>query len=98
MQKHIFLIGLNDKDTKKQELSKEYFLSTIYETVGDCTISDAYGYYTHADGSLAKEPSLRVEMLFKKSEDMPKFADKLKKELNQESIGYDIVESNSMLL
>lgn len=98
MQKHIFLIGLCDKDTKKQEYPKEYFLNTIYETVGDCMISDAYGYYTHADGSLAKEPSLRVEMLFKKSEDMPGFADRLKKELNQESIGYDVVESNSMLL
>ena len=98
MQKHIFLIGLCDKDTKKQEYPKEYFLNTIYETVGDCMISDAYGYYTHADGSLAKEPSLRVEMLFKKSEDMPGFADRLKKELNQESIALSYSYENSMLV
>ena len=98
MKKHIFMVGLCDKDTKKQELSKEYFLSTIYETVGDCTISDSYGYYTHADGTMVKEPSLRVEMLFKNDKDIPVFASKLKKELNQESIGYDAVESNSVLL
>ena len=98
MKKHIFYVGLNDKDTKKQEYPKEYFLSTIYETVGDCTISDSYGYYTHADGTLVKEPSLRVEMLFKNDADMPKFADKLKVELNQESIGYETMESNSVLL
>ena len=98
MKKHIFYVGLNDKDTKKQEYSKEYFLSTIYETVGDCTISDSYGYYTHSDGTLVKEPSLRVEMLFKQDADMPKFADRLKLELNQESIGYETMESNSVLL
>lgn len=98
MQKHIFLIGMNDKDTKKQELTKEKFLSTIYKTVGDCTISDSYGYYTHADGTIVKEPSLRVEMLFKDSKDMPRYADELKKELNQESIAYEVVESNSVLL
>ena len=98
MKKHIFLIGLCDKDTKKQEHPKEYFLKSIYQTVGDCTISDSYGYYTHADGTLAEEPSLRVEMLFKEDSDIPRFADKLKKDLNQESIAYEVVESNSVLL
>ena len=98
MKKHIFYVGLNDKDTKKQELSKDYFVDTIYETVGDCTISDAYGFYTHDDGSLVKEPSLRVEMLFKNDMDIRGFADRLKATLNQESIGYETVESNSILL
>lgn len=98
MEKHIFYIGLNDKDTKTQVIPKEKFLSSIYETVGDCTISDSYGYYTHADGSLVKEPSLRVEMLFKNPNDIKGYADKLKKELNQESIGYECVETNSRLL
>ena len=98
MKKHVFLIGMLDKDTKKQEHSKKYFLESIYSTVGDCTISDAHGYYTHADGSIAKEPSLRVEMLFKEDADIPKFADKLKTDLNQESIAYEVVESNSVLL
>lgn len=98
MKKHIFLIGLCDKDTKKQEYPKEKFLSAIYETVGDCTISDSYGYYTHDDGTLIKEPSLRVEMLFKQDADIPKYANTLKKELNQESIAYECVESNSVLL
>ena len=98
MKKHIFLIGLCDKDTKKQKYSKEHFLSTIYNTVGDCTISDAYGYYTHEDGTLVKEPSLRVEMLFKRDEDMQGYADTLKRELNQESIGYDEIISNPKLL
>ena len=98
MKKHLFYIGLNDKDTKKQEHSKEYFLKTIHAVVGDCTISDAIGYYTHDNGELVEENSLRVEMLFKKDADIPKFADKLKKDLNQESIGYEYTESNSVLL
>lgn len=98
MKKHLFYIGLNDKDTKKQELSREQFLSIIHDTVGDCTISDAIGYYTHDNGELVKEDSLRVEMLFKRDSDIPKFADILKRELNQESIGYEFTESNSVLL
>ena len=98
MKKHIFYVGLNDKDTKKQEYPKEKFLSAIYETVGDCTISDSIGYYTHADGTIVKEPSLRVEMLFKNDSDIVGYADTLKRELNQESIGYETVESNSVLL
>lgn len=97
-KKHVFLIGLYDKDSHKQELSHSEFLSIIHDTVGDCLISDAYGYYTHADGSLVKEPSLKVEMEFKKDSDIPKFADILKRELNQETILYDVVKSNSVLL
>ena len=98
MKKHIFLIGMNDKDTKKQEFSKKYFLENIYNTIGDCTISDAIGYYTHEDGTPTKEKSLKVEMLFKEDSDIPKFAEHLKKVLNQESIAYECVESNSVLL
>ena len=98
MQKHIFYIGLLDAVTKNQEISKEKFLSTIYETVGDCTISDAYGFYTHDDGTQVQEPSLRVEMLFKNPNDIKGYAETLKKLLNQESIGYEVVQTNTQLL
>ena len=98
MKRHTFLIGLADKDTKQQELSREVYLRTIYNVVGDCTISDAVGYYTHDNGELVEEPSLRVDMLFKNENNIKGYADRLKVELNQESIGYEVAEVELDLL
>ena len=98
MKRHTFLIGLADKDTKQQELSREVYLRTIYNVVGDCTISDAVGYYTHDNGELVEEPSLRVDMLFKNDNNIRGYADRLKAELNQESIGYEVAEVELDLL
>ena len=98
MKKHIFMVGLKDKDQKKQVLTKSTYLKTIFEVCGDCTISDAVGYYTHTDGTSIKEPSLRVEMLFKNDNEIQPMADRLKVRLNQESIGYDFYETNPQLL
>ena len=98
MKKHIFIIGMNDKVTKKQELSKKFFIENIYNTVGDCTIYEGLGYYTHEDGTPVKEKSLKVEMLFKEDKDIPKYAEHLKTIFNQESIVYEYQEVNSVLL
>ena len=98
MKKHIFLVGLKDKDTKQQVFSKDTYLNTIFEVCGDCTISDAVGYYTHDNGEVVQEPSLRVEMLFKNDNEIKPMADRLKVRLIQESIGYDFYETNPQLL
>lgn len=53
-------IGLNDKDTKRQELSRETAVNRIFDALSDCTILDAMGQFTHEDGARVREKSLRV--------------------------------------
>ena len=84
--RHTLIVGLNDKDTKKQVCNRHRAKKVIMGIVGDCTISDAIGHYTHEDGSQVNEKSIKVEMLFKADNQVIDFAKRIKKELNQESI------------
>jgi hypothetical protein len=86
LKKFTLLIGLNDKDTKKQVVSFTKAKELVLKTCGDCTISKAKGYYTHEDGTKVNENTLRVELLFKADNEVLSMCKKLKKELNQESI------------
>lgn len=98
IKKHTLLIGLNDKDTKKQIISLRKAKQIVMDICGDCTVSDAIGKYTHDDGTEIKEKSLRVEMLFKADNEVISIAKHLKKELNQESIALSVSYENSMLV
>ena len=98
IQKHVLYIGLNDKDLKKQIVSTSIAKKLISKIVGDCTISDAIGTYTHDDGTVVNENSLRVEILFKQDEEVIKDAKILKELLNQESIGFEKALVNSTLI
>lgn len=61
MYEYTLFIGMNDKDTHKQELSTEEFKERIANTLGDCTIREgATGYYTHDNGIRVIEKSLEV--------------------------------------
>ena len=53
-------IGLKDKDAKKQIISSKAAMDKIFDTIGDCTILEAYGQFTHADKSRVRENSFRV--------------------------------------
>ena len=93
--RHTLIVGLNDKDSKKQEVSNAKARKIIMGIVGDCTMSDALGHYTHEDGTQVKEKSIKVEMLFKGDNEVIEFAHRIKKELNQESVALvkDYIES-----
>ena len=78
--KFTLLVGLKDKDTKKQIISRSKASSIIEKIVGDCTISEATGYYTHDNGEKVKENSLRVEILFKSTEEVLVYCNSIKKE------------------
>lgn len=97
LKKHTLYIGLLDKDTKTQLVSTPNAKTLINKTLGDCTISDATGYYTHEDGTQVVEPSLRVELLFKQDKEVFDACSTIKKELNQESIAISVESINSML-
>lgn len=93
--RHTLIVGLNDKDTKKQVCNRHTAKRVIMNIVGDCTISDAIGRYTHEDGSIVNEKSVKVELLFKADNEVMAYAQQIKKELNQESIALvkDYIES-----
>ena len=93
--RHTLIVGLNDKDTKKQVCNRHRAKKVIMDIVGDCTISDAMGHYTHEDGSTVNEKSLKVELLFKADNQVIDYAKRIKQELNQESIALvkDYIES-----
>ena len=62
MLEHTLTIGMNDKDTKKQEMTVEHAKMLISSVIGDCTIKEgATGYYTHEDGTPVIEKSLEVK-------------------------------------
>lgn len=98
MKKHVLYVGLKDKNTKKQEVTTSKAKNIIINVCGDCTLSDSIGAYTHEDGTTIKEKTIRVELLFKTSKEVKRMAQSIKEKLNQETIGYEVVNTNSILL
>ena len=98
IKKHTLYVGLNDKDTKTQLVNINKAKSIIADIVGDCTLSEATGIYTHENGEKVTETSIRVELLFKGDNEVISFCKQIKKELNQESIALVSSYENSTLI
>jgi hypothetical protein len=96
--KQVLYVGLKDKDTHKQEVTKKQARTIIIDICGDCTLSDSIGVYTHDNGTIVKEQTIRVELLFKSVKSVKAMAQQIKTRLNQESIGYEVIQSNTELL
>ena len=86
LAKYTLYIGLNDKDSKKQQVNRKDAEQLISQIVGDCTMSDCKGIYTHEDGDRVNENTLKVEILFKTDAQVSGYCDLIKELLNQESI------------
>ena len=80
--KYNIYIGLNDKDSKKQEVIK--ILND--NNITGLTMYEVMGVFKHETGEVVQEKSLKVELLEVEEEDVKKSIDELKKALNQESI------------
>lgn len=95
--KFTLYMGLNDKDTKKQEISTEeaykYVSKILVENCGGGTIYEARGVYTHDDTTVVEERTLRIEIMFTAKEVINDIIRKLKNAFNQESI---IVQSEAV--
>ena len=93
--RHTLIVGLNDKDTKTQLVSIAKAKKAIAKICGDCTMTNAIGHYTHEDGSTVNEKAIKVEMLFKADNQVMAYAQRIKKEFNQESVALvkDYIES-----
>ena len=101
MKKYTLYIGLNDKDSKKQEISTKKAINTIVSMVvsnnlNGCTISQSIGYYLHDDNiSLVVENSIKLELFTSSLKAVKSLISQLKTSLNQESIIYQVESINS---
>ena len=98
MEKFILYVGLNDKDTKTQLVTTPNAKRIVNQIVGDCSIQEITGFYTHENGEKVEENTLKVEKLFSDDASVRMMCGELKKELNQESIALEKVMTNSILI
>ena len=89
--KYILYVGLNDKDTKKQELrtgdAQKIIQQILFNNqVEGFTIYKAKGLYKHTNGEITKETTIIIELLYISNNIINNIIKDLKKALNQESI------------
>ena len=89
--KYNIYIGLNDKDSKKQEVStrrakQETIKILNHNNITGLTMYEVMGVFKHEDGATTFEKSLKVELMEVKKEDVLKSIEEWKRGLNQESI------------
>lgn len=102
MKKFTLYIGLFDKDSKQQEittLDAYKITANIFKgTTGGATITEAVGVYTHDNGEIVIEPSLRCEIFGATAEQVYQAAAQIKTALNQEKIALEESEVNSKFI
>lgn len=90
IKKFTLYLGLNDKDSKQQEISTleayKIVSNLISKDFVGGTIFEAKGIYKHDDGTIVTETTLRIELLFTDAIHVKTLCDTLKKLFNQESI------------
>lgn len=90
-------IGLNDKDTKQQELSNleaKAEISAIlfrYCPLG-FTLQECQGMYKHNDGTVVCENTIKVTLLDYDACMIFEIVEDLKRKLNQESIAVEFIK------
>lgn len=90
MDKTILYVGLNDKDTKTQKIdtveSIKIVTNIITKNTDGGTIYNATGIYTHDNGAIVIENTLRIELIDCKESALNNIIQSIKTALNQESI------------
>lgn len=98
MTKFILFLGLFDKDSKAQEISTlnafKIASNLVTDIVGYGTMTEAMGIYTHDDGTIVNEPTLRIEITGSELEKIKRLAIVLKQAFNQESVALEKVNSD----
>lgn len=103
MKKITLYVGLNDKDTKLQEVKTLDAYKMVSNIIGvGCTITEGRGIYKHEDGTVVTEVSLVIELLdFDNSLDkgwVKSKVEQIKTILNQESVAVQEQEVVSELI
>lgn len=102
MKKFTLYLGLNDKDSKQQQISTleayKVVSNILANDFGGGTIFEAPGIYKHEDGIVVVETTLRIEILFAELPAIKNLVTTLKKVFNQESIAVQEEVINSSLM
>jgi uncharacterized membrane-anchored protein YitT (DUF2179 family) len=99
IEKYTLYVGLNDKDTKVQEIATleayKIINKLLLNYTDGATIFEAVGIYKHEDGSFVTENTLRIELMFIEKSAVKEIVENIKKILNQESVAVqrEVVES-----
>ena len=92
ISKFTLYVGLNDKDSRKQEITTQKAKNIISKTLADngiegATFLGAEGIYTYiTDNKTEKENSFKIEILFANQKQIQNAVDTIKQKLNQETI------------
>lgn len=90
MKKVNLYCGLNDKDTKRQQIDtvEAYKIASniCLQLFDGCTIYTADGIYKHENGSMVIEKTLKIELIDAEPEKVELLILELKSIFNQESI------------
>lgn len=97
-EKFTIYLGLNDKDTKRQEINTLDAYKIAVNIIGDCSISELTGFYTHHNGQPVIEKSLKIEVFGKTEPEVKNIAEQLKVTFNQESVIIQKQVVNSMFI
>lgn len=96
--KYICYVGLNDQKTECQEITTidafKIVSNFAVEFCGYGTISECVGVYTYKNGNIGSENTLKCEFIDIDLEKVKRFCAAVKVALNQESIGFEIVQTN----
>lgn len=88
--KYTLYVGLNDKDTRRQEIGtiEAYKLvaGLLARELGGGTIYEAHGIYTHDDGTIVIEETLRCEVFADSRSEVMGVVETIKSMLNQEAV------------
>lgn len=102
MNKYTLYIGLNDKDTKQQQIdgmeAAKIVQNILTETTNGGTIYNATGVYKHDDGTIIIENTLRVEIVAAALEAVRGAVNIIKTALNQEHIILQTERVDSVLI
>ena len=98
----IYYIGTKDKDTKDYKLTNEFIKQTIIDEVtkqypNGFTITEGTGYYKHDSGEVITEKTYIVTVLDEVFVNVD-LTDALKDKLNQECIGVQVINDNTMFM
>ena len=83
-------VGLNDQKTKKQEVATEKALIIVSEYLANhfqgATVYNGIGVYKHNDGTIVRENSLIIELVFVDDNMVNEMINHFRVIFNQESV------------
>lgn len=92
MKTFTIICGLNDKDTRKQEITtkeaQRRLASIVLDFADGATLTECNGIYRHNDGGIVFEKSIKIEIAGISKKAALTIARQAKAALNQESIYY----------